>query len=122
MYLVEVEYIWSPSTCARCGNLGHKEKRCLLPLSSSTLVKTTFLGVIGEILNVPVVNIENILQVSNLSFPKTTSTQEKSAPFSDSHLHIHVEIQYDQKEMEPTTKEVEIDCISLRSQCTLYNV
>ncbi|CAN7023130.1 unnamed protein product [Brassica oleracea var. botrytis] len=30
IFLVEVEYTWIPSTCGRCGNLGHKEKRCLL--------------------------------------------------------------------------------------------
>ncbi|CAN7139757.1 unnamed protein product [Brassica rapa subsp. narinosa] len=29
--LVDVEYTWIPSTCGRCGHLGHKEKRCLLP-------------------------------------------------------------------------------------------
>ena len=31
IFLVEVEYTWIPSICERCGNLGHKEKRCLLP-------------------------------------------------------------------------------------------
>uniref|UniRef100_M4DIL2 Uncharacterized protein n=1 Tax=Brassica campestris TaxID=3711 RepID=M4DIL2_BRACM len=27
----DVEYTWIPSTYGRCGHLGHKEKRCLLP-------------------------------------------------------------------------------------------
>lgn len=31
IFLVNVEYTWIPSMCERCGNLGHKEKRCLLP-------------------------------------------------------------------------------------------
>ncbi|XP_013627752.1 uncharacterized protein LOC111201824 [Brassica napus] len=31
IFLVNVEYTWIPSTCERCGNLGHKAKRCLLP-------------------------------------------------------------------------------------------
>ncbi|KAF2538551.1 hypothetical protein F2Q68_00021709 [Brassica cretica] len=31
IFLVEVEYTWIPSICERCGNLGHKEKRFLLP-------------------------------------------------------------------------------------------
>lgn len=31
IFLVDVEYTWIPSTCGRCGHLGHKEKRCLLP-------------------------------------------------------------------------------------------
>lgn len=43
IYLVEVEYTWIPSSCVRCGNLGHKEKRCLLPPSSSTDVKSKVL-------------------------------------------------------------------------------
>lgn len=32
IFLVDVEYTWIPSTCGRCGQLGHKEKRCLLPV------------------------------------------------------------------------------------------
>ncbi|XP_033135598.1 uncharacterized protein LOC117128094 [Brassica rapa] len=31
IFLVNVDYTWIPSTCERCGNLGHKAKRCLLP-------------------------------------------------------------------------------------------
>ncbi|CAN6999562.1 unnamed protein product, partial [Brassica rapa subsp. trilocularis] len=31
IFLVDVEYMWIPSTCERCGRLGHKAKRCLLP-------------------------------------------------------------------------------------------
>ena len=33
IYFVEVEYTWISSTFVRCGQLGHKEKRCLLPAS-----------------------------------------------------------------------------------------
>lgn len=42
IFLVNVEYMWIPSTCERCGNLGHKAKRCLLsskPLQDTTLHK-----------------------------------------------------------------------------------
>ena len=35
IFLVNVEYTWIPSMCERCGNLGHKEKRCLLPSSTA---------------------------------------------------------------------------------------
>ncbi|CAN8323883.1 unnamed protein product [Cochlearia groenlandica] len=35
IFLVEVEYTWIPSTCGRCGHLGHKEKRCLMPPPAS---------------------------------------------------------------------------------------
>ena len=31
IFLVDEEYTWIPSTCGRCGHLGHKEKKCLLP-------------------------------------------------------------------------------------------
>ncbi|KAF3506281.1 hypothetical protein F2Q69_00002048 [Brassica cretica] len=31
IFFVNVEYTWIPSMCERCGNLGHKAKRCLLP-------------------------------------------------------------------------------------------
>ncbi|KAL0731059.1 hypothetical protein Bca4012_027153 [Brassica carinata] len=37
IFLVEVEYMWIPSMCERCGNLGHKEKRCLLTYKPKNL-------------------------------------------------------------------------------------
>jgi len=37
IYLVDVEYTWIPSVCGRCGHLGHKEKRCLLPAVDSNV-------------------------------------------------------------------------------------
>ena len=30
IFLVNVEYTWIPSSCERCGSLGHKAKKCLL--------------------------------------------------------------------------------------------
>lgn len=39
---VDVEYTWIPSKCDRCGQLGHKESRCLLQLQ--TKVATTSNG------------------------------------------------------------------------------
>ena len=42
IHLLDVEYSWIPSACERCGALGHKEKRCLLPpkpLGSAAVIK-----------------------------------------------------------------------------------
>ncbi|CAN7062243.1 unnamed protein product [Brassica oleracea var. botrytis] len=39
IFLVDVEYTWIPSVCGRCGHLGHKEKRCLLP-AATPIVET----------------------------------------------------------------------------------
>lgn len=33
--LVDVEYAWIPSKCERCGQIGHKVKRCLLQHQAS---------------------------------------------------------------------------------------
>ncbi|KAF8100492.1 hypothetical protein N665_0223s0018 [Sinapis alba] len=44
IFLVNVEYTWIPSMCERCGNLGHKAKRCLLsskPTNDPTLPQQT---------------------------------------------------------------------------------
>lgn len=61
IFLVDVEYTWIPSTCERCGNLGHKEKRCLLP---SKLAKDPILPPQTTIATseIPVVDIDRILQ------------------------------------------------------------
>ncbi|CAA7033312.1 unnamed protein product [Microthlaspi erraticum] len=38
IWMVDVEYAWLPSKCGRCGQLGHKVKRCLQPVSESHTV------------------------------------------------------------------------------------
>ncbi|XP_013601660.1 PREDICTED: uncharacterized protein LOC106309138 [Brassica oleracea var. oleracea] len=43
IFLVNVEYTWIPSMCERCGNLGHKAKRCLLtskPVNANLVTST----------------------------------------------------------------------------------
>ncbi|XP_018433853.1 uncharacterized protein LOC108806284 [Raphanus sativus] len=62
IFLVNVEYTWIPSTCERCGNLGHKAKRCLLPskpLHDTNLQQKEKDEINGE---VPVVDIDLIMQ------------------------------------------------------------
>ncbi|CAA7057602.1 unnamed protein product [Microthlaspi erraticum] len=39
--MVDVEYAWLPSKCSRCGQLGHKVKRCLQTVSSVAATTTT---------------------------------------------------------------------------------
>ncbi|CAN6880659.1 unnamed protein product [Brassica oleracea] len=41
IFLVDVEYTWIPSVCGRCGHLGHKEKRCLLPAVQLNVEKSS---------------------------------------------------------------------------------
>ncbi|KFK38925.1 hypothetical protein AALP_AA3G178200 [Arabis alpina] len=36
--MVDVEYAWLPTKCSRCGQLGHKVKRCLQPVVTNDLV------------------------------------------------------------------------------------
>uniref|UniRef100_M4CQT3 Uncharacterized protein n=1 Tax=Brassica campestris TaxID=3711 RepID=M4CQT3_BRACM len=104
----EAEYYWIPSACDRCGALGHKEKRCLLPPKphdSATVTKEP--QVTNE--EIPVVNIVHLAQNSfstlvenlepcsgSLSTQQALETPEKSlittpsevavvTPFTDSH-------------------------------------
>lgn len=68
IFLVDVEYTWIPSMCERCGNLGHKEKRCLLP---SKPAKDPILQPQTTIVSseVPIVDIDRILQQKDPLIP-----------------------------------------------------
>ncbi|CAN6912742.1 unnamed protein product, partial [Brassica oleracea] len=61
IFLVNVEYTWVPSMCERCGNLGHKEKRCLLP-SSTAQVSISASTSQDTSSDVPIVNIDTVMQ------------------------------------------------------------
>ncbi|KAF8090579.1 hypothetical protein N665_0472s0012 [Sinapis alba] len=68
IFLVDVDYTWIPSMCEKCGNLGHKEKRCLLsskPADEPILPPQTV--VISS--EIPVVDIDRILQQGDTSIP-----------------------------------------------------
>lgn len=64
IYLVKVEYTWIPSTCERCGGLGHKAKRCLLP-SKPQDSSGSSANPEGVSVDIPIVDIEKILQEHN---------------------------------------------------------
>ncbi|CAG7876632.1 unnamed protein product [Brassica rapa] len=76
IFLVDVEYMWIPSTCERCGRLGHKAKRCLLPSKpandSAVLPQTK--GVPSEI---PVVDIDLILHEKDTSASPSSTMHPK---------------------------------------------
>ncbi|KAF8079465.1 hypothetical protein N665_1026s0022 [Sinapis alba] len=77
IFLVNVDYTWIPSTCERCGNLGHKEKRCLLsskPTHDSNLHQREGDGISNEI---PVVDIDLILQQKEKDTSSSLALQQK---------------------------------------------
>ncbi|KAF2544064.1 hypothetical protein F2Q68_00030710 [Brassica cretica] len=41
IFLVNVNYTWIPSMCERCGNLGHKARRCVLPSTTAQVFAST---------------------------------------------------------------------------------
>ncbi|KAG2257458.1 hypothetical protein Bca52824_076752 [Brassica carinata] len=59
---IYVEYTWIPSNCERCGALGHKEKRCLLPSKPQDSAPAK-VHVPNE--EVPLVEIDKLLQNSS---------------------------------------------------------
>ncbi|XP_048634699.1 uncharacterized protein LOC106351676 isoform X1 [Brassica napus] len=61
IFLVNVEYTWIPSMCERCGNLGHKAKRCLLP-SSTAQVSISASTSQDTSSDVPIVDIDTVMQ------------------------------------------------------------
>lgn len=87
IYLVEVEYSWIPSACERCVALGHKEKRCLLPVKTlGTAHVTKDTRTPNE--EIPMVDIAKMLQqtpatpVTNLEKRSisTSTHQEPETP------------------------------------------
>ncbi|KAL0693483.1 hypothetical protein Bca4012_060663 [Brassica carinata] len=65
IFFVEVEYTWIPSMCARCGNLGHKEKRCLLPPNTANSINNKDSLKISD--DIPVVDIDQVVNEQNQS-------------------------------------------------------
>ena len=87
IFLVDVEYTWIPSMCGRCGQLGHKEKRCLLPAPQTCVDMDTCFTVDmsngapeidteKEQDQINVVSDEEMVQVEN----SETETQDRVEP------------------------------------------
>ncbi|XP_033134634.1 uncharacterized protein LOC117127885 [Brassica rapa] len=83
IFLVDVEYTWIPSVCGRCGHLGHKEKRCLLPVVPS-VVETTSIeepqGELGKVLTQSVVTSELELQAKNSEIDLVSAEEAQVEP------------------------------------------
>lgn len=71
IFLVDVVYSWIPSTCERCGSLGHKAKRCLL--KEDKLVLNNESKQDQEEVEIPVVDI-NPLLVNTASSKETPAS------------------------------------------------
>ncbi|XP_048602877.1 uncharacterized protein LOC125581458 [Brassica napus] len=76
IFLVNVEYTWIPSMCERCGNLGHKAKRCLLP-STTAQVAAPSIDTCSE---VPVVDIDILQQKDNVDSSSAAIHQKEIHP------------------------------------------
>uniref|UniRef100_M4DB65 CCHC-type domain-containing protein n=1 Tax=Brassica campestris TaxID=3711 RepID=M4DB65_BRACM len=77
IFLVEVEYTWIPSKCERCGNLGHKEKRCLLTSKPENLQQQKAKDDRSDI---PVVDIDVILRQRDSITAKPSSNSNPTTP------------------------------------------
>ncbi|CAN7064739.1 unnamed protein product [Brassica rapa subsp. trilocularis] len=77
IFLVEVEYTWIPSKCERCGNLGHKEKRCLLTSKPENLQQQKTKDDRSDI---PVVDIDVILQQRDSMTAKSSPNGNPTTP------------------------------------------
>ncbi|VVB06081.1 unnamed protein product [Arabis nemorensis] len=71
--MVSVKYSWIPSKCVRCGQLGHKESRCLIPeqqplvAPASIVVNDVVKEVVAktaEIAHAPTVTHDSIVEVA----------------------------------------------------------
>lgn len=76
IFLVKVVYTWIPTTCERCGSLGHKAKRCLMssktPENSGASASSA-----GVNADVPVVDIDMILQQQDNVASSSPTFQQK---------------------------------------------
>ncbi|KAF3607058.1 hypothetical protein DY000_02044407 [Brassica cretica] len=77
IFLVEAEYTWIPSKCERCGNLGHKEKRCLLTSKPGNLQQQETKDDRSDI---PVVDIDVILQQRDSMTAKSSPNDNPTTP------------------------------------------
>lgn len=76
IFLVKVEYTWIPSTCERCGCLGHKSKRCLQPPKTPE-DKTLSSKSVASSVEVPVVDIDIILHQNESAAPSLSPFDPK---------------------------------------------
>ncbi|KAG2289226.1 hypothetical protein Bca52824_048830 [Brassica carinata] len=77
IYLVEVEYTWIPSACERCGTLGHKEKRCLLPPTPHDSAPVTKESQVAKE-DIPIVDIVHLMQNSSITHVEHVEPNSRS--------------------------------------------
>lgn len=104
IFLVNVEYTWIPSMCERCGNLGHKEKRCLLP-SSTAQVSISASTSQDTSSDVPIVNIDTVMQQKD-NVEYSTPTIQKNDLHVNEKASLPTE---DYSAHEPEKRTIEIE-------------
>ncbi|CAF2167609.1 unnamed protein product [Brassica napus] len=70
-------YTWIPSACERCGALGHKEKRCLLPPTPHDSAPVTKESQVAKE-DIPIVDIVHLMQNSSITHVEHVEPNSRS--------------------------------------------
>ncbi|XP_024004814.1 uncharacterized protein LOC18028723 [Eutrema salsugineum] len=96
--MVDVEYAWLPSKCSKCGQLGHKIKRCLQTGTGSQVVATT-----KEVVT------ENVSEVGTVMGSDSTSVPINAFQSSISATVTSPEVFLSEPIVLPSSESVSID-------------
>ncbi|XP_010416947.1 PREDICTED: uncharacterized protein LOC104702735 [Camelina sativa] len=80
--MVEVEYVWLPTNCKNCGQLGHNEKRCLQSTS----------GHQADVATIIESSIDKVAELGNVNAPGPIQvvTNQLTAPIQISSIEVPI--------------------------------